>query len=151
MCIRDRDNDMFSELFGRGDAYDLLERVLYNTDWKACGYISDRRPVFLCLLNRWIHKYRAAGTKIDGIVGKQSERWKFFYRVSERSGKGLQKRTAPWGTGFVEKNVVTSSVYYFEAFYILTADIDYKAYVRLKFMRGGEMGDCFNNSVVKIK
>lgn len=67
------DNDMPSELFGRGDTYDLVECILYNADGKSCGYIANRCAVLLCLLDRRIHEYSTARTEIDGIVGKQSE------------------------------------------------------------------------------
>ena len=74
---------------------DNLEKsVLNNRICKSCGNIRNTRAFLLRLLNVGVHKNSASCAKVNRIFGKKSLLCKFRRRVTKRTCKILNKRTA---------------------------------------------------------
>ena len=95
------DHDMFSESVAVGGPDDLINGVFYDADGKARRDIFNGSAVFLGLLDGGIHKDRAAGTQVHGVIGVDAPLGKVGNGIAQRPGKGLQKGAAAGGTGFI--------------------------------------------------
>ena len=59
-------------------------------------------------------------------------------------GEGVQKRTAAGGTGFIEKNIIDSTVFDTAALHILSTDIQNGGDFREEMESTAVMGNCFH-------
>ena len=144
-------NDVAPEFFGTGGADDLVQRVLDHRDGKTCADIFNRCTVLLRLLDRGIHKHGAAAAKVNGLVGKKTQRGKFLDVIAQRLCKGLQKAAAAGGTGFVEEDVADGAVLNFKALHILPADVDDKINVGQKVLSGCKVRHRFDQTAVAVE
>jgi hypothetical protein len=69
----------------------------------------------------------------------------------QRFGKGLQKRTATRGAGFIKNNTVDGAVFYLHALHILTADVEDKIDLGTEIFGTLIMGNGFNFADVNFQ
>ena len=100
------------------------------------------------LLNAAIHKHGAAAAQIHRHIGKKADLRKFFGTVAQDFRKGLQKAATATGAGFVQKDIIDGAIMDFEAFHILSADVEDKIHIGLQMMRSIKMSHGFYDAVV---
>ena len=126
-------DDMPAEVIGRMGTDDLVKRVLDDRHGQTGGDRVDSGAVLLRLLDRRVHKHGAARAEVDRMLRKQAELAELLDGVAHRARERLDKRAAAGRAGLVQRNVVDAFVADFEAFDVLTADVDDEIDVRLKW------------------
>ena len=76
---------------------------------------------------------------------------KFFHGVIQRFCECLDERTASGRACLVELNTVYGLIFNFDAFHILTADVEDTVYIRFKVGCGVIVRHCFYLTLVKKK
>lgn len=104
----------------------FIERIFDHTDGQTRRDILQAGAVFLCLLDRAVHKHRAAAAQIDRTICKQAQGSKLLDVIAQCLGKGLQKAAAAGGTSLVQKDIADGAILDLEALHILAADVDDK-------------------------
>ena len=81
--------------FGSVGELDYFKQSIFNHRIGKPGRnIRNQSAFFLRLFDFGIHKYGAARTKIDGVLGKERFFGKILYGIIERFGERFDKGTA---------------------------------------------------------
>ncbi len=125
-------HNVLSEGGGVGDFNYFKERVLDNGVGQSRGNIGDGSAFLLRLLYFGVHKYRTAGSQINGMFGKKGGSCKILHTVIQGFGKGFDERTAAGGAGLVKLYAVYGLIFNFDAFHVLSADVQNAVYLGIK-------------------
>ena len=139
------------QFVGGTGADDLVDGVFDHADGEPGGDVLHRGAVALRLLDRGVHKHRAAAAKVDRRAGKEAPAGEFLHAHVHGLGKRLDERAAARGTGLVEHDAVDRPVAYAEALDVLPADVEYEVHVRAEVARGHEVGDRLHHADVHME
>ena len=144
-------HDMLSKFRRVGNLDDLKECIFDDRISKTCGNIRNRSAFFLGLFYLGIHKYCAPGPQVDGMGGKERLMCKVFYRIIQRFGKGLDKRSAAGRAGLVQLYAVYGLVLDLDTFHVLAADVQDAVYIRFKERSGIVVSHCLYLALIQEK
>ena len=134
-------DNVLTEVVRRVRTDNLVQRVLDNRYRQTGRNRVNARAVLLRLLDRGVHEHRAARTQINGVLCEQTQLAELLDGVAHRAGKRLDERAAAGRAGFVQRNIVDTLVADFEAFDVLTADVDDEINIRAEMACRAEVRD----------
>ncbi len=142
-------DDIFAKLRSGGHLHYLEQRVFDDRIGKACRNVGDARALLLCLLDAGVHENRAPRAEVDGILCKKSRLRKVHHRIVQGFCKGLDKGSAPGGTGLVERDGIHGAVADADALHILSADVENAVHLRVKIRCAVVVRDGFDLAPVQ--
>ena len=96
-----------------------------------------------------VHEYGTAGSKVDGVLGKESGLREILDAVVQGVGEVLDEGTAAGRTGLVELYAVHGVIFDLDAFHVLAADVKDAVYVWIKEGSSVVMGDGLHLALVQ--
>ena len=142
---------MAAQIPGVGQLDHLIQGVFDDGVGKTGGNVLEGRPLLLSLLHVGVHKYGAAGAQIDGIGGKESLLGELGGGVAQGIGKVFKEGAAAGGAGLIQENGVYGVVPDFDAFHVLTADVQNAVHLRIEEGGGLVVGDGLHLPLVQAE
>ncbi len=142
---------MLSELVRIGELDNLKQCVFDNRISKTGRNVRNGCAFLLGLLYFGIHENCTAGTKINGMLCKQSFLCEILNRIIQRLCKGFDKGTAAGRTGFVKLYIIDGVILDADALHILSADIQNTVYLRVEKGSSSIVSDSFDLAFIQHK
>lgn len=129
----------------------LVQTVAHHRIGKPRRDVFDRSAFAQGLLYFRVHEHRTPGSQVAGSLGPTGLLGKLLRRISQRTGKGLQKRSASRRTGFVEFHPVQSAPLDEHRLHVLPADVQDERHVGGDLACRGVMGDRLDDAMIQIE
>ena len=144
---------LYHDILSKGRSigyFDNLEQRIFNDRVSKSGRDIIHTGAFLLgLLYTGVHKYRTAGSQVNGMLCEESCLCEILDRKVQRFCKGFDKGTTAGGTCLVELYIVNCMIFNTDTFHILTADVKDTVHIRVKELSSIIMGDGLHLALIQ--
>ena len=152
-CIIIESTALYDDILSKGRSigyFDYFEKSVFDDRVsKSGGDIVYTSPFLLGLFYTGVHKYRTAGSQVDGVLCKKSSLSKILNRKIQGFCKSLNEGTTAGGTCLVQLYIINRMIFDTDTFHILSADIQNAVYIWIEELSSVVVGDGLYFAFVK--
>ncbi len=144
-------DDVAAEVVVAAQLQYLVEAVAHDGVRQSGGDVLNGGALAQHLLYFRVHKHRAAGAEVAGLVGFASQPREVLNLITQSAGEGLDECTAARRAGLVELHAGDGAVVDEDGLHVLAADVEDEAHLRHQPCGGAVVGHRLDDALVKTE